>query len=473
MFKSFTGRFFFVHAFVTFILFSLFIIIFYQILSAQFIKRKYQMMLDESISLNQKLTTYPLSEQLGNHSFFYQLLATSRANNVRILMVDSQATVLLDSVQDDTSLQNQSLTTPIVLAGLAGDFQKDIDAFPPLYDYNTLITVYPFHQGVFRKGAFVMLTPFFIPKEDVTPFYLLLFGTFFFLLSATYLSIYLFSKGIRRILNELNTSIRRITGGDFTSRITIGSKNDIAQLATSINHMAAELGKVEEMRKEFIANISHDFRSPLTSISGFIQAILDGTIPPEKNEKYLKIVLDESKRLTKLTNDILLLRKMENKVIQIHPSDFDLHIVLRKVLSQFEQRILEKNILVTLLIPKEKLFVYADLPQIQRVITNLIDNAIKFCQPDATLTLETSLSHTSVEILIRDSGPGIPENELPYIWDRFYKTDHSRGKDKTGTGLGLSIVREIIRAHKEEIFAYSKKGYGTSFVFTLPLSHDL
>ncbi|PKM56722.1 MAG: two-component sensor histidine kinase, partial [Firmicutes bacterium HGW-Firmicutes-3] len=144
-----------------------------------------------------------------------------------------------------------------------------------------------------------------------------------------------------------------------------------------------------------------------------------------------------------------------------------------KILFQFEQKILDKRIDFTLLIDQQELFVFADMNQIQRVLTNLIDNAIKFCSPGDTIIVETTVLIGKVEISVKDSGPGISEEDIKYIWDRFHKADRSRGKDKKGIGLGLSIVREIVKAHGETIDVYSQEGKGTTFVFTLPLSHHI
>lgn len=289
--------------------------------------------------------------------------------------------------------------------------------------------------------------------------------------------LFLMSVGIVYILNFkrmfriYNDTIKEISSGHFDARIDTKHiyPKEFRELAQNINQMAEDINKFEEMRKDFIANTSHDFRSPLTSIRGFVQAILDGTIPVEYQEKYLRIVLDESDRLTRLTNDILLLSQMESDYITLEKVVFDIHDIIRKTFLQFEQKILQKKLNIILLIGKRELMVDADIGQIQRVLYNIIDNSIKFTDNGGEITISTKIQKDKVEVSISDNGIGISEANIKYIWDRFHKVDKSRGKDKKGIGLGLSIVREIIKAHGEQIQVYSQEGKGTTFVFTLPL----
>ncbi len=175
------------------------------------------------------------------------------------------------------------------------------------------------------------------------PFFKLTLISLLFSLMFSIMLMYLFSRRLTKIFNQMNKTAKSIANGNFESRIMIHSNDEFGELATNLNYMAAELGKLEEMRRGFIANISHDFRSPLTSIKGFVQAILDGTIPPENQDKYLNIVLHESDRLTTLTNDILLLAKLENNGITVNRDAFDIHNLIREVLIQFEQKIVEKK----------------------------------------------------------------------------------------------------------------------------------
>ena len=219
--------------------------------------------------------------------------------------------------------------------------------------------------------------------------------------------------------------------------------------------------------------MSHDFRSPLTSIKGYIEAILDGTIPYEMQDKYLNIILFETERLNKLTNSLLELNKFgsHGKTI-LYMKSFDINYIIRMTALTFEGICREKHISIELILSGKTLFVTADMEKIQQVIYNLTDNAIKFSHPDSSITIETTEKNDKVFISVKDSGIGIPNDSLKKIWERFYKTDVSRGKDKRGTGLGLAIVREIIQAHDENINVISTEGVGTEFIFTLSVTKE-
>ena len=234
-------------------------------------------------------------------------------------------------------------------------------------------------------------------------------------------------------------------------------------LAATLNYMSDELDMTGNYQRSFIANVSHDFRSPLTSIKGYTEAILDGTIPPELQEKYLKIVVHETDRLYKLTQSLLTLNNLDEKGRQLEYTDFDINSIIKSTAESFEGTCRKKRISLELLLTGQTLFVRADMGQIQQVLYNLLDNAIK---------IESTLKHDTVFISIKDKGCGIPKASLGKIWDRFYKIDSSRGKDRKGTGLGLAIVKEIINSHKQNINVISTEGVGTEFIFTLQKSTE-
>ena len=236
--------------------------------------------------------------------------------------------------------------------------------------------------------------------------------------------------------------------------------------------MAQELAKGEDNQKKIVANVSHDFRSPLTSIKGYLEAMNDGTIPPELYPKYTGIVINETDRLIKLTNNLLTLNNLNTSGMILERTDFDINNVIRQTASTFEGSCRGKMITIELSLTGDMLYVNADLGKIQQVLYNLIDNAIKFSHKDSIIRIETTEKHNKVFVSVKDSGIGIPKESVPLVFDRFYKSDLSRGKDKKGTGLGLSITREIIRAHKENINVISTEGVGSEFIFSLPLSDD-
>jgi signal transduction histidine kinase len=260
--------------------------------------------------------------------------------------------------------------------------------------------------------------------------------------------------------------------GHFDSKIEVHSNDELGHLAASLNYMANELNTLEEDQKKFISNVSHDFRSPLTSIKGYVEAMLDGTIPPEMQDKYLNIILFETERLNKLTQGLLELNKYGSHGIRLDITDFDINYTIRMTVQTFEGTCKQKRISFNLILTGETLYVSGDMSKIQQVLYNLIDNALKFSHADSSITIETTEKNEKVFVSVKDTGIGIPKDSINKIWDRFYKTDLSRGKDKKGTGLGLSIVKEIIQAHNENISCISTEGVGTKFIFTLPLAQD-
>lgn len=271
-------------------------------------------------------------------------------------------------------------------------------------------------------------------------------------------------------LRKITEATEQYANGNMHYEVSVESGDEIGYLAATLSYMASEIARSEDDQKKFVANVSHDFRSPLTSIRGYLEAMLDGTIPPEQHEKYLSIVLNETERLTKLTNSLLTLNNLNTKGMLLDRTDFDINAVIRNVAATFEGTCREKKIAIELVLTGEEMFVTADMDKIQQVLYNLLDNAIKFSHHNSVIKLETTEKHNKIFVSVKDSGIGIPKDNLKLIWDRFYKSDLSRGKDKKGTGLGLSITKEIIRSHGEHINVISTEGVGTEFIFSLQKS---
>ncbi|MBQ4258801.1 MAG: GHKL domain-containing protein [Lachnospiraceae bacterium] len=271
-------------------------------------------------------------------------------------------------------------------------------------------------------------------------------------------------------LKKITRAAENYAEGNMRYEFQVESEDEMGYLAACMRYMAGQIAGFEDDQKKMVANISHDFRSPLTSIRGYLEAMQDGIIPPEMHEKYLGIVLNETERLTKLTNSLLTLNNLNTKGMLLDRTDFDINTVIRNTASSFEGRCREKNIHIELVLTGEELLVNADTEKIQRVLYNLIDNAIKFSHQDSSIKIETYIKKNRLFVSVKDAGIGIPKDDVKMIWNRFYKSDVSRGKDKKGTGLGLSIVKEIINSHQENINVISTEGVGTEFIFTLPMT---
>ena len=281
-----------------------------------------------------------------------------------------------------------------------------------------------------------------------------------------------FTDAVYIPLNQVTTAAEKYAEGDLKYTFDVNRTDEMGYLCAQLNYMANRLSEQEDNQKKFIANVSHDFRSPLTSIRGYLEAMVDGTIPPEMHDKYLSILLNETERLTKLTNSLLTLNNLNTTGMVLEITDFDINKVIKDTIETFEGTCKNKMLKVNLVLSGKELFVSADMTRIQQVLYNLIDNAIKFSDNEKTIKIETTEKNDTAFVSVKDEGIGIPKDSLKHIFDRFYKTDLSRGKDKKGTGLGLSITKEIIKAHHENINVISTEGVGTEFIFTLPKSKE-
>lgn len=340
------------------------------------------------------------------------------------------------------------------------------------------------YHNYFNEEVITVITP--VTQQFVTKGYLLIHKPYravnelknFFIqrLLIMVLCVYLFSFiilfGIHffiyRPLRKITEAATQYASGNLDVVIPVNSQDEMGYLSASLNYMSAQLKDMEDYQKKFVANVSHDFRSPLTSIKGYVEAMADGTIPVEMQDKYLNIILFETERLTDLTKDLLTLNEFDTKHLLLDKTAFDIQQLIKDTAASFEGTCTDKRITIDLLFASRTLIVSADKRKIQQVLYNLLDNAIKFSEFDSSITIETTERGEKAFISVKDNGIGIPRQSLNKIWERFYKTDLSRGKDKKGTGLGLSIVKEIIQAHNENINVISTEGVGTEFVFSLP-----
>ena len=281
-----------------------------------------------------------------------------------------------------------------------------------------------------------------------------------------------FSKKMAEPLDELSLAARKFALGDFSVRVRTGKRrnDEVGTLLESFNVMADSLEKSEKSRQEFIANVSHELRTPMTTIAGFADGILDGTIPHEQEGKYLRKISDETRRLSRLVRNMLDMSHAESKAVdKSRRVRFDLSELLLLTLLSFEGRAKEKGLDVDPQLPEDPIIVFAERDSITQVLYNLTDNAIKFSQEGSTIVIRLYKRGSKAYISVKNRGETIPPDDLPYIFDRFHKSDRSRSMDKDGVGLGLFLVKKIINAHDEEIAVTSRDGV-TEFVFTLPLA---
>jgi signal transduction histidine kinase len=298
-------------------------------------------------------------------------------------------------------------------------------------------------------------------------FRLFLFSAFLpiiFMFFAEFYISYKFTKPLR-LMAEASRSMAK---GDFSKRIPVTGDDEIGELAVAFNQMTNSLVQTEGTRRHFVANISHEFKTPMTTIGGFIDGIIDGTIPPEKHSYYLNIVSSEIKRLSRLVQSMLSLSKLESGELQISRSDFDLLDMTFKIILSQEQRIENKKLNIIGLDDCPSVNINADYDLIYQVVYNLIDNAIKFTNENGTIYFEVNSFNNLTQFKIGNTGEGIKEKDLPFVFERFYKTDKSRSAIKDSTGLGLHLANAIISIHGGKISVKSEENKYTEFTFVLP-----
>ncbi len=397
------------------------------------------------------------------------LNAVATLTHTRIWVINSNGIIQVDSNgQISPGKQNVSILDPSLLnyrtkAGLT---------FSTYFKGPTMVAINNIIDNWSNKGYVLV----FMSEEEVLAnvvsvtntlnILTLLFGVSILLML---LLIYLLTI---RPLHKLIKAAKEYGVGHFDQQIKLSSHDEFEELVSTINFMGSEINSLDDYQKKFVANISHDFRSPLTSIKGYAEAILDGTIPYESQNKYVDIILFETERLNKLTNNLLTLNSFERNGVMLNISIFDINKVIKKTVATFEGTCTKKKLTINLVFSEKELYVSADIDKIQQVLYNLIDNAIKFSHSNNKIKISTSEKGEKAFIAVKDYGIGIAKDSIKKIWDRFYKTDASRGKDKKGTGLGLSITKEIITQHNENINVISTEGVGTEFIFSLPLAEE-
>lgn len=349
--------------------------------------------------------------------------------------------------------------------------------YSPTYFYNSLDGYYndDYHIVGAKVTVGYMDYYLFLVKPDINEwsnvksimglFGISVFVAFIFII----LMAYFVSRNTVRPLIEMSHIAKKYSNGDFSARIYVDEKNEIGDLAKALNEMAIAIENNETARKNFIANVSHELKTPMTSISGFVDGILDGTIPPQEEKKYLSIVSAESKRLSRLVMTMLNMEKFESGEVKPEFVKVNINNLIFDCLMTFEKKINEKKIEICGL-DNETIMIYADKDLIYQVIYNLIDNAIKFVNQQGYIEFILKQEDGMVSLSVKNSGDGIKKDEIPLIFDKFYKSDKSRSLDKMGVGLGLYLATSIVRLHNGDINVDSVEGMYTEFTFTIPVN---
>lgn len=288
------------------------------------------------------------------------------------------------------------------------------------------------------------------------------------LMLATLIAVYYITERLVSPIRAMSKAAKAFAAGHFDVRVDVTGNDEVAELASAFNNMANSLQHSEETRRMFLANVSHDLRTPMTTISGFIDSILEGVIPQDKVPHYLEVIASEVRRLSRLVSSLLDITKIQAGERKFNMTTVNICEMAREIIISSEQRLEEKKLDVLFDSDRDNMYVHADRDAIHQVLYNLCDNAIKFSKEGGQYELSIKELGPKISISVYNEGDGIAPEDIPYVFDRFYKSDKSRGLDKTGVGLGLYISRTIIEAHKEKITVESDYGKWCRFTFTLP-----
>lgn len=402
-----------------------------------------------------------------------EMKSLSTFNDTRIMFITPSGDVILDTNNSSTDKSNEDRILFSINDFDYGDLKGKHDI---LWDFYGLfsepeLSVFSPISNSFEIKGYVVIN---IPESAIVERVYDTFNTNYLtlaivlILSSAFLVLYFFQ--VHRPIKEITSATNEYSKGNLSYHVKPMHNDEIGRLGMSLDYMASQLNESDKFQQKFLSNISHDFRSPLTSIKGYLEAIQDGTIPPEMLDKYIGIMLFETERLTKLTSNILTLNELDPKSVRLDISTFDLNSIIRHTVETFEGTCKKKGIKFNITYANSVQNVKADKGRIQQVIYNLIDNAIKFSKENSYIYITVKEKGEKAQISIKDTGCGIAKEDIDKIWDRFYKSDSSRGRDKKGSGLGLSITKEVIQAHGENIDVVSTVGVGTEFIFTLELA---
>ena len=449
------------------------IIVILSIFMSNYITNDKKVMLKENCNTIVTLASQKDFLDLNNDESISLFRTISEIAEADIFICDLSGKVALCSCSDwsidgDCEHNQKSVTKNIIETVKKEDYNEsgDLDGHFQNVKFTYASTLINNKNEVFGL-VFATISPTNIRNFFNSIFRLFLFSAFLpiiFMFFAEYYISYRFTKPLR-LMAEASRSMAK---GDFSKRIPVTGDDEIGELAVAFNQMTNSLVQIEGTRRHFIANISHEFKTPMTTIGGFIDGIVDGTIPPEKHSYYLNIVSNEIKRLSRLVQSMLSLSKLESGEMQINRSDFDLLDMTFKIIFSQEQRIESKNLNIGGLEDCQPVNLNADYDLIYQVVYNLVDNAIKFTNENGTIDFEINSFNNLIQFKIRNSGEGIKEKDIPFVFERFYKTDKSRSAIKDSTGLGLHLANAIISIHGGKISVKSEINNYTEFTFVLP-----
>ena len=430
---------------------------------------------DQVVSVIEQLSKFDEDNRIllvENYELFAVTISTiAESIDADIFVVNTKGEVQFCSERDRCSHTEKTISASILAQTVTGEYfefgtlEKFYDdthytAGVPIQintanDPQTVAFCYVSTKSAFVSGLTMSMMRLFLVAAFITLLFTLVF-------------VGVLSYKLAKPLRQMSNAAKKFAVGDFSARVKVTSDDEVGELAQAFNNMADSLSSSEGMRRSFIANVSHELKTPMTTIAGFVDGILDGTIPAKDHKHYLNIVSLEVKRLSRLVQSMLSLSRIDNGELKLNRQEFEMVSVIINVLAGFEPRIREKNLDIRGLEDFRKLKVDADPDLMHQVIYNLIENAVKFTNENGYIKFGVTQTKFEISISIENSGPGIPPEDIRYIFDRFYKTDKSRSMDKKGMGLGLFITRSIMRLHGGYIYVESEPDKYCRFTFSLP-----
>ena len=417
-------------------------------------------------------SAYSLDGNLMNKSFLVNLDTASKVSDADVVICDEKGHILLCSRSllgcEHQGLRFQeSYIRKVIHQG--GDSATGV--ITGLYSDHRYVVAVPIQSSSGVRGVVVVSRPSTEINTIMNRISNIFLTTAIAVVTLSVLAVSIFARRESAPLQAMARAANAFGHGNLQARVRVedSSSEEMEELAIAFNNMASSLQKSEYQRQEFVANVSHELKTPMTTISGYVDGILDGTIPAHRQEYYLQIVSDETKRLSRLVRSMLDISQLQSQEI---PEDkkmhFDLEEAVGQVLITFEKKINDKHLEVEVEMPEHPVYTMANRDYITQVIYNLIDNAVKFCPAGGTLGLRLREGGNKVYVSVSNEGQTIPPEELPLVFDRFHKLDKSRSQNRDGWGLGLYIVKTIVCSHGENISVTSRDGK-TEFTFTMPL----
>ncbi|MFZ5967121.1 MAG: ATP-binding protein [Bacillota bacterium] len=445
-------------------------LLFSQMFSNYYFRHQEKLLVEEGDKINDLVVDY-LNGYITKERLNLELQSVERFLNTRIWVLD-RAGIIYGVSSNEKEWIGKQITEKEMIEVLKGKIIVKKGVFQEAWNTPMLTVGMPIFINGKVVNAIIMHAPLYDITNTLREVHIIIWTAMGISLGISLLVIYFVSKRMSSPLRQIGKAAVSLAEGDFSQRVAVESDDEIGSVTKTFNYMAEKLERIEENRRNFISAVAHELRSPLTLMKGFVQGIVDGTVPQEEQPNYLQIILRETSRLSKLITNLLDLQRMESGQYPIHKQRFDINELIRRTILKYDEEADKRGIQVHLDFSKDKILVLADKDAIEQVLTNVLDNAMKFIGAEGKIQISSSAVESKAHIIIKDNGIGISEEEQAVVWEKFYKADKSRDRNKEGTGLGLYIVKKIIESHEEELKLESQLGEGTTFRFTLSLDED-